>query len=299
MTLTTPVVADRYPTRNPGPVKLQPREEPTVWGTPADGPFDAGTLAAYDADGFLTVDQIITEQEIAAYTAEMHRLATDLRFMADSRTVVDRETQEVRAIFEVHRISELFADLANDPRLVDKARQILGSEVYVHQSRVNYKRGLTGNDFYWHSDFETWHAEDGMPGIRAVGISIALHQIHVCNGGLMIMPGSHKTFVPCEGEPSGDYQWSLAGQEIAAPDPESLALLADRHGIHLFTGAAGHAVIFDPNCMHGSNGNITPYPRSTIFIVYNSVENTLVAPYAADRPRPDYIASRDFTPVTC
>ncbi|MQA24633.1 MAG: ectoine hydroxylase [Micromonosporaceae bacterium] len=299
MTLTTedPAVTDRYPTRRAGAQKLLPREEPTVWGSAADGPLDQATLDGFDADGFLAVEQILDEAEIAAYTAEMRRLATDLRFMADSRTVVDRDTQEVRAIFEVHRISELFRDLANDPRLVDKARQILGSDVYVHQSRVNYKRGLTGNDFYWHSDFETWHAEDGMPGMRAVGISIALHQIHVCNGGLMIMPGSHKTFVPCEGEPSGDYQWSLAGQEIAVPDPESLALLADRHGIHLFTGAAGHAVIFDPNCMHGSNGNITPYPRSTIFVVYNSVENTLVEPYAAVRPRPDYIAARDFAPV--
>lgn len=53
-------------------------------------------------------------------------------------------------------------------------RQILGSEVYIHQSRVNYKPGYGGTGFYWHSDFETWHSEDGMPRMRALSVSIAL-----------------------------------------------------------------------------------------------------------------------------
>ena len=50
--------------------------------------------------------------------------------------------------------------------------------------------------------------------------------------------------------------------------------------------------------MHGSGNNITPYPRSNLFLVFNSVENTLVEPFAAARPRPEYIASRDFTPLS-
>jgi len=291
---------DRYPTRRVAEVKLLPREEPTVWGQPSDGPFDAETLAGFDADGFLTVEDLIDAAEVAAYGAEMRRLAVDPRFMADSRTVVDHDTQEVRSIFEVHKISEVFGTLANDPRLVDLARQILGSEVYVHQSRVTFRPGFSSNDFYWHSDFETWHAEDGMPGMRAIGISIALTPDLVYNGGRMIMPGSHKTFVPCITESASDrYEWSLAGQEIGMPDAEHVSTLANRHGIRLFTGPAGSATVFDSNCMHGSNGNITPYPRSNVFIVYNSVQNTLVEPYAATSRRPDFIAARDFTPVTC
>ncbi|HZG56341.1 hypothetical protein [Paenibacillus sp.] len=45
--------------------------------------------------------------------------------------------------------------------------------------------------------------------------------------------------------------------------------------------------------MHGSNSNITPHPRSNAFYVFNSVENKLGAPFASNRPRPDYIATRD------
>ncbi|MGH3715591.1 MAG: ectoine hydroxylase [Micromonosporaceae bacterium] len=303
MTVTTeqPATTDRYPTRGESAPSLLRRQEPSVWGEASDGPFDAAALDEYQTNGFLTLEQLIGPAEVAAYTAEMRRLALDPRFIADSRTVVERDTQEVRCIFEVHKISEIFGALANHPRLVERARQILGSEVYVHQSRVNYKPGFDGTDFFWHSDFETWHAQDGMPGMRALGISIALTDNEVCNGGLMLMPGSHTTFVSCAGRPTSDeyYYEAWVGDEIGTPDPESLKQLSAEHGIHLVTGPAGNATMFDSNCMHGSNGNITPYPRTSIFIVYNSVENALVEPYVAASPRPDFIAARDFTPATC
>jgi ectoine hydroxylase len=44
--------------------------------------------------------------------------------------------------------------------------------------------------------------------------------------------------------------------------------------------------------MHGSSSNISPYPRSNVFLVFNSVENRLAEPFSGQKPRPDYIASR-------
>jgi len=47
-----------------------------------------------------------------------------------------------------------------------------------------------------------------------------------------------------------------------------------------------------------SHSNITPLPRSNVFVVFNSVDNTPVAPFAGTQPRPPFIAERkDFTPV--
>jgi ectoine hydroxylase len=198
----------------------------------------------------------------------------------------------------VHKISEVFAEIVRDPRVVERARQILGSDVYVHQSRVNFKPGFGGGDFYWHSDFETWHAEDGMPRMRAVSMSISLTDNYSFNGPLMIMPGSHKRYVSCVGEtPEDNYKSSLVMQGAGTPDNDTLTRMADRHGIDVLAGNAGGATMFDCNCMHGSNGNITPYPRSNVFIVFNSVENTCVEPFAASAPRPTFIGARDFTPV--
>jgi ectoine hydroxylase len=300
VSVTDARTADRYPTRIADRPAMIDRAEPTVWGgVGAPGMLSAEELAAHDRDGFVTVPRLLGSEEVAGYAAELDRLATDPEVRDDERTVVEKTSQQVRSIFEVHRISEAVAALVADERVAGRARQILGSDVYVHQSRINYKPGFGGGGFYWHSDFETWHAEDGMPAPRAVSISISLTENYAHNGCLMIMPGSHRTFVACVGEtPADHYKESLREQEIGTPDPDSLTALANRHGIAMLTGKAGSATLFDSNCMHGSGSNITPYPRSNIFVVFNSVENGLVAPFSAPAPRPSYIAAREITPLS-
>ncbi|MFJ7495472.1 ectoine hydroxylase [Streptomyces sp. NPDC097727] len=296
--MTTDVRADLYPTRGAAEM-ITPRQDPVIWSSPgAPGPAAVKDLQGFERDGFLGVDQLITPDEVAVYHAELDRLITDPVVRADERSIIEPKSQKVRSVFEVHRISEVFARLVSDERVVGRARQILGSDVYVHQSRINVKPGFGASGFYWHSDFETWHAEDGLPNMRAVSVSIALTENHDTNGGLMIMPGSHKSFLGCAGEtPKDNYKKSLKMQDAGTPSDEALTKLADRHGIKLFTGKAGSATWFDCNCMHGSGDNITPYPRSNVFIVFNSVENAAEEPFAAPARRPEFIGARDFTPV--
>ncbi|MFJ6543916.1 ectoine hydroxylase [Streptomyces sp. NPDC091385] len=297
---TTPTapVTDLYPTRGTAEVAV-PRKDPVVWSAPgAYGPIPTADLEGYERDGFLGVDQLITPAEVEVYRRELERLVADPVIRADDRAIVEPRSKEIRSVFEVHRLSELFANLVSDERVVGRARQILGSDVYVHQSRINVKPGFGASGFYWHSDFETWHAEDGLPRMRTVSVSIALTENHDTNGGLMIMPGSHRTFLGCAGAtPEDNYRKSLQMQDAGTPSDEALTRMAGEHGIRLFTGKPGSATWFDCNCMHGSGDNITPFPRSNVFIVFNSVENTAVEPFAAPVRRPEYIGARDFTPV--
>ncbi|WP_330457058.1 ectoine hydroxylase [Streptomyces sp. NBC_00820] len=291
-------VTDLYPSRGTSEVAV-PRQDPVVWGAPdTPGPVPAAGLQAYERDGFLTVDQLITPDEAAVCRRELDRIVADPAIRADERAIVEPRSNEIRSVFEVHRISEVFANLVRDERVAGMARQILGSDVYVHQSRINVKPGFGASGFYWHSDFETWHAEDGLPNMRTVSVSIALTENHDTNGGLMIMPGSHRTFLGCAGAtPEDNYRKSLRMQDAGTPSDAALTELAGEHGIRLFTGRAGSATWFDCNCMHGSGDNITPFARSNVFIVFNSVENTAVEPFAAPVRRPEFIGARDFTPV--
>ena len=299
MTVADVSTQDRYPTRRGTESALVERKDPCVWSGAGGGPATAQELGAHETKGFHTVEGLLSPAEVQAYWAELERLTKSPSVRADERTVVEKKSDEVRSVFDVHQISDEVAALVRDPRVLDRAKQILGSDVYVHQSRINYMPGFKGNGFYWHSDFETWHAEDGMPAMRAVSISIALTDNYPFNGGLMIMPGSHRTFVPCIGEtPEDHFKSSLKEQRVGVPTEDTITRLASEHGIEQFTGAAGSALWFDSNCMHGSGNNITPFPRSNIFIVFNSVENELVEPFAAHSPRPEFIASRHFTPVT-
>jgi ectoine hydroxylase len=289
--------ADRYPTRLAHAAE-SPRSDPVVWPGAGDGPVGADALAVYDRDGFLELPDLFEADEVAGLLTEADRLCSDPAVLNDERAILEPVGGELRSLFEVHAVSRVFADLVEDQRLVGHARQILGSEVYVHQSRINLKPGFGAAGFYWHSDFETWHAEDGMPAPRALSFSIALTDNLPINGPLMIMPGSHRTFVGCVGEtPSEHFRFSLRRQEIGTPEQPSLAALADRFGIRQFTGRAGTATVFDSNCMHGSGDNITPYPRRNVFVVYNSVENRLVEPFRCASRRPEFVAARSFTPT--
>ncbi|MGV9750020.1 ectoine hydroxylase [Nocardia farcinica] len=284
---------DRYPTRTAEPAPHIERLDPTVWGE-----VHSEQLSTFDRDGFSIMENLLSPEEVSEFRAEVERLAADKSLLDDERVIREKTSNRVRSVFEVHKLSAAVADLVRQTRIVGLARQVLGSDVYLHQTRINYMPGFRGTGFYWHSDFETWHAEDGMPAPRAVSLSIALTDNYPFNGSLMVMPGSHRTFVPCVGAtPAEHYRESLREQEIGVPSTEDITVLAQRYGITQFTGRAGSALLFDSNIMHGSANNITPFPRSNIFLVFNSVENTLVEPFAAPAPRPTYIGSRDFTPL--
>lgn len=68
--------------------------------------------------------------------------------------------------------------------------------------------------------------------------------------------------------------------------------MAKKFGIDYAAGKAGTVIFFDCNTIHGSNGNITPFPRSNAFFVFNALSNQPRDPFAADDPRPEYLGNR-------
>ncbi|KKW89525.1 ectoine hydroxylase [Sphingobium chungbukense] len=285
---------DVYPSRHAKVAEFLPRLDPVVhsdWN--ADAPISMEQAAQFDRDGYLVMDNLFSDEEVAFLQREAGRLLADPDALEEETVISEPGSREIRSIFRIHAQSQVVARLAADRRLADVARFLLGDDVYIHQSRLNYKPGFRGKEFYWHSDFETWHIEDGMPRMRALSMSVLLAENTAHNGPLMLIPGSHRSFLTCVGEtPEDHYRMSLKQQEYGVPDEDSLAELAHKHGIVAPTGKPGSVVIFDCNIMHGSNGNITPFPRANAFLVYNAVSNRLAAPFGVDKPRPEFIAAR-------
>jgi len=219
-----------------------PRKDPVVYGgeVRSDGLLPE-TLEKYRQDGFVRFDNFLDGAHVAALGKEADRLRGETG--------------------DVHKSSILIGSLVSDPALLGPVRQILGGPVYVHCSRIYDAAGPVAAPFHWHSDFETWHAEDGMLRMRAVTAQIFLSDVTPENGPLMLIPGSH-----------------LHSSARAVE-------LIERNGIVTATGPAGSMVLFDCNLLHGSNGNITPMPRTTLSIVYNSVDNRP----AADRDEADVL----------
>jgi ectoine hydroxylase len=305
MTFPTPARSaereDPYPTRRPDREAILPRHDPVLWSdwTP-DAPLTRTEAERYREDGYLVRRNLFSESEIALMIETARRLRDTEAAGRPADFVTEPGGTAVRTIFRLDAHSPLFARLARDSRLAGLAAFLLGDQVYLHQSRLNAKPGFRGREFYWHSDFETWHAEDGLPRMRTVSASVLLTDNSPLNGPLMLVPGSHRAFIACRGEtPPDNHEISLKTQEVGVPEPETIARLVADHGLDAAIGPAGTVVFFDCNTLHGSNGNITPDPRANAFFVYNAVSNRPVAPYAAPAPRPDWLANRDAThPIT-
>ena len=75
-------------------------------------------------------------------------------------------------------------------------------------------------------------------------------------------------------------------------DEATVTRLVEQGGIVAPTGKAGGMLMFHGNLVHGSSGNITPYPRKIVYLTLNAVSNYIRTP-----TRPEWIAHRDFTPI--
>lgn len=287
---------DSYPSRVRSQPEFIPRRDPIVYGDADGGPLSAIQLEQYEQNGFLTLPGFLSANVVDGCLEELARLCESPDIRRRPEAIIEPDRDELRSLFAINNpdISAIFSRMAGEPRLADMAMQILGGDVMLHQSRVNLKPGFAGQEFYWHSDFETWHVEDGMPRMRAVSCSILLTENRPENGPLMLIPQSHRSFVACVGEtPDNHYQMSLRRQEYGVPDNDSLRQLIQQGGITSATGPPGTVVLFDCNTMHGSNSNITPLPRANLFFVYNSIANSLQPPFCGKKPRPEFIAARD------
>lgn len=290
---------DPYPTRGSDEC-LRSRIDPVVYGDGAPrGKYSLTShqLETYERDGFIVLPEVFSLGDVAVFREEFERLAASEDLRGKDELVLEPGSDRPRSVFNAHRFSAIFDRLSRDRRILDKVMQILDSEVYVHHARINVKLPLAGKSFPWHSDFETWHAEDGLPRPRVLSAWVMLDENNEFNGPLFLIPGSHKVFVSCAGAtPDQHHKQSLRKQEYGVPSVAALRKLTAMGGLAAAHGKPGTLILHEGNTMHGSPDNISPDSRSNLFFVYNSVHNTPAdKPFAAETLRPDFLGSRDFT----
>src|SRR3546814_10081276 len=161
-------VTDIYPSRHAATPERKPRLDPVVHGRgSADAPIGRAQAEQFDRDVYSVLENIFSCAVVAYLQAAAGTRLSDPAALDPETIVAEPQSREIRSIFEIHRQSEAVARLASDARLADVARFLLDDAVYSHQSRLNYKPGFKGKEFYWHSDFDPWHVEEGMPPLGA------------------------------------------------------------------------------------------------------------------------------------
>ncbi|HEU4454056.1 MAG TPA: phytanoyl-CoA dioxygenase family protein [Longimicrobium sp.] len=253
----------------------------------------------YRRDGYLFLPGFFSRGEAARWRGALPEV-----FAQDTPgRVMEAGSGVVRSVYGTHAHHPLFAGMARDPRLVELARAVLESHVYVHQFKINAKQAFGGEVWEWHQDYIFWRNEDGMPENRVLNVVVFLDEVNEFNGPLLIIPGSHRHGVIASEQrddvEDGDenapaWKSNVSARLTYAITRDDVARLVGESGIVGPRGPAGSVLLFDANVVHGSSPNMSPFDRAVAIVTYNSVLNT---PNPVATPRPEFLASRDYTPI--
>jgi len=233
-------------------------------------------LKAFEDRGFIFFPAYFSEYEVNVIRAELPAILsndTHAKFF-------EKDGESVRIVYGVHSTNEVFRLLSLHPRLIRVAMNVLGGEVYIHQSKLNFKSAFQGSAFPWHQDYAFWHKRDGMPSANVVNAIVFLDEVSEINAPIFLLPGSHK-----EG---------LIETDGYTLDNEILRELMQKYEITSIKGLPGAVLFFHGNLVHASSVNISPFNRTLAFVTYNSINNAL---RPLPEPAPEYIANRDFRPL--
>lgn len=262
-------------------------------------------LSIYNNQGFLLLSEYFSRTEVELMKAELSALSTE-----NSPTkVLEKDGKTVRSFHGTHTKNEVFSRLSRHPFIVEPAMQIVGSQVYIYQFKINIKAAFSGDIWKWHQDYIYWRKEDGMPKPRVVNAMCLLDDMNEFNGPLYVIPGSHKeemidttadnlkvADVNSNGS-SDSSKWlsSFSANLKYSLTQKVVTNLVTKYGITAIKAAAGSVLFFDSNIVHASPNNISPFGRTTVIVTYNSIENI---PLPVSNPRPDFLVSQDYQPVT-
>ena len=228
----------------------------------------------YERDGYVVLPALFSPEELEAARDEADRLADELvnasialgRISPRLDLRKDEQSTVLLKIQPVGDVSDVFAKLERDPRLLDPMRELLGCEPVLLEEKLNGKERLAvglddlglrqwAPEFPWHTDLHYFYF-DGYPD-TTLSSAIALDECTPENGPLRFIPGSHKK-----------HDWPVRTEW-----PPDLAdgAVDDSLGVPLIC-PAGTVVIFHSRIVHASSPNRTDKPRR--LIIYSHFPST-------------------------
>jgi ectoine hydroxylase len=237
----------------------------------------------FDRNGYLILPSLFSAEEVALLQAQLPHLFSE----DNPANIREKDGGAVRTAMGLHQRNPIFYKLSRHPRLVNPARQLLGSALYIQQSKVNVKAAFEGETWQWHYDFATHHRDDGVPRPLALNVHVFLDEVNEFNGPLYFVPGSHK-----HGPSDTFHDISSTSYPLWVVEEETVSRLVSDTGIVSATGPAGTVLIFGDLMIHGSPNNMSPWDRSIYSLILNPTTNA-----QTKFSRPEYKHHGDFTAV--
>jgi hypothetical protein len=153
-------------------------------------------------------------------------------------------------------ITDRWLELCSNPALLDMVEQVIGPDIFLWGSQMFCKPAGTGLSVPWHQDGHFWPIRP----LATCTVWIALDNVDAENGGMMFIPGSHRTreLYPHADQPSEE---SALNAELT---PEHVDLTK----AEVDSLPAGCLSLHDVYLIHGSEPNRSPRRRAGFVIRY-------------------------------
>lgn len=161
-----------------------------------------------------------------------------------------------------HPGNDVTGMVARCKRLVDTVEVLLEGEVYHYHTKLMMKDAKTGGRHLWHQDYGYWY-KNGMLRPDALTVFIPLDVCNKTNGGLQVVPGSHK---------AGRIEHVQLDQTVA--NQERVEALCEHYGGKVYTDLQpGDTLFFHSNLLHTSYKNDSDLRRWCLLTAYNRADN--------------------------
>jgi len=227
-------------------------------------------------DGFLTVENAVTEIEIAglretfADWVETSRTHTeDYGETLDGRARFDLEPGHsadhpaLRRIQSPEEISDSYACVMRGSRMVEYVADLIGPSLRFHHGKVNSKLPGATTKVKFHQDF-TFQPMSNDDMITAL---LFVDDVTLENGPLEVVPGTHKGLL---------YSLWHGGKFTGAVSDDVLEAHQDK--IVKCTGKARSVCLMHANLLHGSAPNLSDTSRTLYIATYYAEDAVELSP---------------------
>ncbi|MDA1018389.1 MAG: phytanoyl-CoA dioxygenase family protein [Planctomycetota bacterium] len=221
-------------------------------------PFSESELAAYEADGFVVVENLLNPRETELLAKVSHGDNLDQERMSRA----DGEGGSVDLLVRNVLSPSIYSAIVRSRRVVRRMEQLLHDEVYHYHHKMILKEPHVGGAWTWHQDYGYWY-NNGCLLPELASCMIAVDRATRENGCLQVIRGSHHM---------GRVDHKRIGEQTGA-DPDRVAVAVQRMETVYLELEPGSAVFFHCNLLHRSDRNTSDLPRWAFICCYNTKRN--------------------------
>lgn len=217
-------------------------------------------IGTYREQGYLAVRGVFTPDEVRELQRVTDEFVDRSRSVSDHTDVFDLEPghtaaePRLRRLKAPHRQHPTYDRALRNEAVLTAVRQLVGDDVRYQNTKLNLKSPEFGSPVEWHQDWAFYpHTNDD---VLAVGI--AIDEMLLENGCLMVVPGSHHG-------PVHDHHHD--GVFAGAVPSDGFAEQAVPIELH-----AGDISIHHARLLHGSAPNRSQRPRRFLLFEYAAAD---------------------------